>query len=210
MQQGDPLAPLLFTLVVDPIVQTLGSPFDVWYLDDGTLARPIDSAAADLQRILPAVHAIGLKVNLQKCEITHLEFRSNNAGTGIIGNDAPCSSYDNVGGFTTLDTFFLNRAPTTPINSLSLLRASIQPDSTGVALESIKDLTKTLIERTSLISSHMALLFLASYASVPRVTPLMHAAPVYAYLEEDNLKVTDKLQWDATSHSCNVALDDRA
>lgn len=37
-QQGDPLGPLLFSLLsIHPIIASLKSEINIWYLDDGTL-----------------------------------------------------------------------------------------------------------------------------------------------------------------------------
>ncbi len=94
------------------------------------------------------------------------------------------------------------------LNNLTLLGAPIHPDSTGEALDKIQGITTTLIQRTGLINSHRALFFLSRYASVPRATHLMRTSPVY--MAEDNLIAIDELLRDATSRSCNVALNREA
>jgi hypothetical protein len=38
VQQGDPLGPVLFCLALHPVMKSLKSEFNVWYLDDGVLA----------------------------------------------------------------------------------------------------------------------------------------------------------------------------
>jgi hypothetical protein len=38
VQQGDPLGPVLFCLALHPVIKSLKSEFNVWYLDDGVLA----------------------------------------------------------------------------------------------------------------------------------------------------------------------------
>ena len=49
VQQGDPLGPLLFSLVLHQLVRSIAADsecsellFNMWYLDDGTLAGPKD------------------------------------------------------------------------------------------------------------------------------------------------------------------------
>ncbi|KAL0841363.1 hypothetical protein ABMA28_015062 [Loxostege sticticalis] len=37
-QQGDPLGPAIFSLAIHPIISSLNSKLNVWYLDDGTIA----------------------------------------------------------------------------------------------------------------------------------------------------------------------------
>ena len=48
VQQGDPLGPLLFCLVIKGLTERIKSTLNVWYLDDGTIGGPISSVIADL------------------------------------------------------------------------------------------------------------------------------------------------------------------
>ena len=76
VQQGDPLGPLLFSLVLNLLVIKITEAFDcsrlllqAWYLDDGILAGP----RCALQRVLSLLQqdgpALGLFINLGKCEM---------------------------------------------------------------------------------------------------------------------------------------------
>ena len=65
-----------------------------------------------------------------------------------------------------------------------------------------------MITRTADIGSHAALFFLSRYASVPRATYLMRAAPVYK--APLSLNAIDDMMREATSRSCNIAMDDTA
>ena len=69
LQQGDPLAPALFCLAINPLVTSLTSPLNVWYLDDGTLGGPAQNVLEDLKLILSASLDIGLNMNSTKCEL---------------------------------------------------------------------------------------------------------------------------------------------
>lgn len=73
MQQGDPLGPILFTLAVDPAIQTLRSSLNLWFLDDCTLAGPMEIVTAYLHNIFLTFRELGLEINQQKCEITRLD-----------------------------------------------------------------------------------------------------------------------------------------
>ena len=53
VQQGDPLGPAAFALAVDPCARAVTAPLNVWYLDDGTIAGPAATIAADLGPISP-------------------------------------------------------------------------------------------------------------------------------------------------------------
>jgi hypothetical protein len=74
VQQGDPLGPLLFCLVLDTVVQNIHSScpgllFHKWYLDDGVLAGPTASVAKALTIIRREGAPLGLNLNLAKCEL---------------------------------------------------------------------------------------------------------------------------------------------
>ena len=72
VQQGDPLGPLLFALAVDDIARSLSSPLNLWYLDDATIAGPVDTVLDDVSKIVPGLSAIGLDVNPSKSEIINI------------------------------------------------------------------------------------------------------------------------------------------
>ncbi len=103
---------------------------------------------------------------------------------------------------------FSSSARTIPPSDLSLLGAPIHPDNSVENLAAIEALNRTLIQRTGFLDSHTALFFLSRYASVPRATYLMRAAPVYTAGER--LQAIDELLRDATSRSCKVVLEDKA
>ena len=48
VQQGDPLGPALFSIAIQPIVNSLCSNLNIWYLDDGTLGGPAEIVLLDL------------------------------------------------------------------------------------------------------------------------------------------------------------------
>ena len=72
VQQGDPLGALLFSLAIDPIIQSAESPINIWYLDDGTLAGPADQVINTILTLIPMFKAIGLDFNTSKCEVSFL------------------------------------------------------------------------------------------------------------------------------------------
>jgi len=68
-QQGDPLGPLEFCLVVQPILIKLRSDLRIGYLDDLTLGGSKETVAADVHLIAQEAKNLGLLLNRSKCEI---------------------------------------------------------------------------------------------------------------------------------------------
>ena len=76
VQQGDPLGSLLFVLVLQKLVSSLDAGdgcaeilLQAWYLDDGTLAGSHTAVLHALHMIEGLGLALGLHVNLAKCEL---------------------------------------------------------------------------------------------------------------------------------------------
>lgn len=187
VQQGDPLGPLLFALAIDPIIQNLRSPLNIWYLDDGTLAGPADSVTADISTLLPSLQRIGLTVNCQKCELTRLD-------------DTQAAANINIPA--------LPDAHTVPLHSLSLLGAPIHTEGLTDALEDATQSSRRMIERVDGISSHLAFFLLSRYSVVPRCTYLMRAAPTY--LAPEILRRIDDTIRTAISSICNIDLPEES
>ena len=75
VQEGDPLGPLLFSLVLNFFVSDISSRGDcslnyhAWYLDDGALAGPGSSVYNILAMLQELGPPLGLHVNIHKCEV---------------------------------------------------------------------------------------------------------------------------------------------
>ena len=63
VQQGDPLDTLLFSHAIHDIAFSMKSNFNVWYLDDATIAEDPRSACDDIKRCLCMLADIGLFLN---------------------------------------------------------------------------------------------------------------------------------------------------
>ena len=62
-QQGNPLCPFLFSLGIRNLMNNCQSEFNLWYLDDRTVAGKPEVVYEDLKRILAASDTIGVKIN---------------------------------------------------------------------------------------------------------------------------------------------------
>ena len=73
VQQGDPLGPLLFSLVLmdllDDIGDISGLITQLWYLDDGTFIGTRDAVSRMLKALDKKGPEFGVYVNLSKCEV---------------------------------------------------------------------------------------------------------------------------------------------
>ena len=75
VQQGDPLGPLLFALVLHKLVMKLDTELgadlllNVWFLDDGALCGPREVIIRALQIFMEDGPSLGLHLNLAKCEL---------------------------------------------------------------------------------------------------------------------------------------------
>ena len=69
VQQGDPLGPLLFCLVIHPLVLQLKSELKIFYLDDGTLGGTEAEGLQDFQQIGREAALLGLHLNHHKTEL---------------------------------------------------------------------------------------------------------------------------------------------
>jgi len=74
IQQGDPLATLLFSVAINPVVRQIATEFQTewssWYLDDGDLISTISEARKVMDHLLSVGPDYGLFLNSSKCQIT--------------------------------------------------------------------------------------------------------------------------------------------
>jgi hypothetical protein len=67
-QQGDSCGPMIFSLAIQPIILSLDSQLNIWYLDDGTLADYPEVVLSDFKKVINLSRKIGLELNFNKSE----------------------------------------------------------------------------------------------------------------------------------------------
>ena len=79
VQQGDPLGPLLFCLVLQQIISAIAEDVDCesllfhhWYIDDGVVAGPVAAITRVLAIIQERGSPLSLNINIAKCELFSL------------------------------------------------------------------------------------------------------------------------------------------
>ena len=83
VQQGDPLGPLFFGLTIHSTLLLLKSEFLVGYMNDITICGPVASVANDIKVIRDDDSAVGMHINVTKCE--------------LISNDIPPTYHCTIG-----------------------------------------------------------------------------------------------------------------
>ena len=73
VQQGDPLAPLLFAITIHPIIVALKNQFpdlacNVGYLDDGSIVGDVNLLAQVFPHLVSSMAKVDLEVSVEKCE----------------------------------------------------------------------------------------------------------------------------------------------
>ena len=102
VQLGDPLGPLLFSLVLLDFMNSIDVPTDIslklWYLDDGTFAGTRPAVAELLELFRNHGPSFGLALNLKKCEIFWPRWR--HCFSGFPSRSLPSSPNLQWHGFT--------------------------------------------------------------------------------------------------------------
>jgi hypothetical protein len=189
-QQGDPCGPMIFSLAIQPIILSLDSQMNIWYLDDGTLADYPEVVLSDFKKVINLSQEIGLELNFNKCEIF-------------------CCSGD-----TDLKVIkeFQNLAPGIKIcdrESLSLLGSPIFDQGFKNTVEKTIITVENLLNNAELLNRHVAYTLIKNCLFIPKFNFLLRTTPFWKFsnyvnsidsslkscLERIlNLRLTD-LQW---------------
>jgi len=182
IQQGDPLGPLEFCIVIQPLLQSLKSTLRIGFLDDLTLGGHVDTVAADIAKLAEECRRLGLELNPTKCEIV-----------GLSQSDA-----NNVNEF--------NSFRIVKLEDLTLLGSPVQSGRAVDAALAVKcaDLTRA-VSRLSLLHAHDALVILRNSLSVPKLLYTLRTAKCSG---RPALRKFDEILRDGLSAILNISLTD--
>ena len=156
VQQGDPLGPLLFCLVLHQRSLHLKSEFQALYLDDVTLGGSCEDLIHDIQVMRDAADS-GLTLNAGKCEI-----ESDNmtiCGTLLVA---------------------LPGAKLVGVSQAQLLGSPLGDDEcVSAALAEKVEALRRLGERLQLLTAHDALILLRNCFALPKLSYTLRTAPCF-------------------------------
>ncbi|GJR38451.1 putative reverse transcriptase domain-containing protein [Tanacetum coccineum] len=164
VQQGDPLGPLLFSLVLHPLVHRIKDCwqllFHAWYLDDGTIIGDTKEVAKAIDIIKAEGPCLGLELNIKKTEVFWSSFNGVKVKDGLFPRDIgrPTLGVKLLEGAVSQDAGF--------ISSLAVKRASRAVEQMSL-LPSLRDPQSELLLLPSCMGVAKLLFGLRTIASLP-------------------------------------------
>ena len=188
VQQGDPLGPLLVSLAIHDIASSMKSNFNVWYLDDATIAGDPRSVCDDIRRCSCMLTDLSLFLNPSKSELVNLGldetvfFRETKCITSILEDVS----------FVKEDVILLG----SPLTS-----TAIQPQ-----FQHKLSIFNVITENFYLLDQHPAYFLLKNWFSMPKLMYLLRSSPTFQH--PDLLADFDDCLKSCATDICNVSFDD--
>ena len=187
VQQGDPLGPMLFCLVVDKLAKSLESPLNLWYLDDATLGGSPESVLEDFTTVMEKADELGLELNASKCELL------------VFGGPEDSRKQASA--------LFRATAPEVRVvkpEDLELLGAPMFSEAVTSALRKKIGQAQVLSGRLGLLPAHQALFILKNCLSLPKLCYILRSSECWKY--KDVLDEFDEVTRRALESITNVPM----
>lgn len=191
-QQGDPLGPAIFSLVIHPIIKRLESKFNVWYLDDGTLGGEANTILKDLKFLIEEFKLIGLELNFGKCELY------------IPETETPST-------ISCIKSCFQSLVPNFKLidkSSLCLLGSPILDEALPNFINDKIQNFLSVSDKLNHINVHVAFVILRFCLFVPKFTYYLRCSQLWKYPQLT--QQLDSIMRDTLVNIFNIPLDDRA
>ncbi|XP_021953585.1 uncharacterized protein LOC110850460 [Folsomia candida] len=190
-QQGDPLGPAHFSLVVHPIVEAVETELNLWYLDDGAMGDPPENVLAALATVARMSGEVGLHLNTEKCEV------------GILGAERE-EAIDILLQFQQVAPGIQLMSP----DSAMLLGSPLTNEALEVVLATKSQQLATFSQRLLGLSAHSAFFLLRASISIPGLIYFLRCAP--SWRKMDALTHYDATLKDALEGILNCTLSEAA
>lgn len=184
VQQGDPLGPLLFSLAIARPLNNISCPFVAGYLDDITLGGSVPELGEAIESFASEARALGLTLNISKCEIIGLEVASRPAWEDL---SLPFSE--------------------PPREEAALLGVPIFQEGLPGTLDHFLSSLGIAADRLRLVSSHEAFFLLRNCLSLPKLQHILRSSRAF---ECPVLAAVDVMQAGVASAILNVELSGSA
>ncbi|GKC06001.1 putative reverse transcriptase domain-containing protein [Tanacetum coccineum] len=152
VQQGDPLGPLLFALILHPLLHKIKDSckllLHAWYLDDGTVIGDSEEVVRVLDIIKESGPGLGLELNIKKTEIFWPSCNGMKLREGLFPVDIrrPSSGVKLLGGAVSRDADFISglamRRAANAVDLMGLLPQLHDPQSELLLLRSCMGIAK--------------------------------------------------------------------
>jgi len=189
VQQGDPFGPVLFCLVLQPLLSLFESEFNMWYLDDGTLADDFLKVLQDLKLIIAKSKDLGLQLNFKKCELIifseDVEVRQN-----------IYSQFESVASGIKLMDFEVT----------SLLGCPLSTEGLEQAISAKTMDLERMSEMLLHLTSHTAYFLLKNSIGIPKLNYILRCCPTWRCMNE--LLKFDSCLKSSLEAICNTNFDD--
>ena len=156
IQQGDPIGPLLFCLIIQGLVSDLKSECKVFYLDDGTLGGSLQVLSKDLKYIEEEGWKLGLHLNVSKSEVIASD-------QSVVGN---------------LLSEFPGLRFTHP-SKATLLGSPLGMDAMAPILQSQIESLQLIGDRMHHLHAHDSLTLLHHSFSIPKLLHVLRTSPAF-------------------------------